>query len=109
LGADEVIDYTTQRFEAVLQERPVDAVIDGVVHGERLSDYQNRRQGHVLPPVWCLRCSDHCRSGCDRRTWVTSGDHVLMPAAARSMSVLKRSGTYVSLFPMFEVLPILKG
>lgn len=39
----------------------------------------------------------------------TSGDHVPVPAAARSMTVIRRGGTYVSLFPKFEVLPILKG
>ena len=28
LGADEVIDYTSQRFEDVLKSNPVDVVID---------------------------------------------------------------------------------
>ncbi len=45
LGADEVIDYTAQRFEDVLKSNPVDAVIDPVG-----GELQERSQlGHVHP------------------------------------------------------------
>ena len=39
LGADEVVDYTQQRFEEVYRERPFDAVLDAYGQG----DYEQRR------------------------------------------------------------------
>jgi D-arabinose 1-dehydrogenase-like Zn-dependent alcohol dehydrogenase len=43
LGADEVVDYTQQRFEEELKDRPVNAVLDTIVHGSRPHEYQHRR------------------------------------------------------------------
>jgi NADPH:quinone reductase-like Zn-dependent oxidoreductase len=39
LGADEVVDYSQQRFEEVYKDRPFDAVLDA--YG--LGDYEQRR------------------------------------------------------------------
>ena len=47
LGADEVIDYTTQRFEDALKSNPVDAVIDPV--GGELQERSQLRHVHPFP------------------------------------------------------------
>ena len=82
LGADEVIDYYTHKFEDVLKGRPVDVVIDSI--------------GGVLPSsFWCMTvpgtCSiNHILSGrrCDGSPLHAEG------VGDRSYKVLKRRGHY---------------
>jgi NADPH:quinone reductase-like Zn-dependent oxidoreductase len=52
LGADEVIDYTNQRFEEVVQD--VDVVFDGAPHGEndrRMKSIRVLKEGGILASV----------------------------------------------------------
>lgn len=101
LGADEVIDYRQERFEEVLKGRPVDAVLDAVVHGDAPCDYEQRRCGGG--------------SSAGTHAFEHAAGHRWGPAEAWfactlcSMKVLKKTGTYVNFIPKPMLLPILIG